>query len=92
MINNIDMHSFLVLGFVTRHAVVAMMILLSLSHGAPVDKHSTHCEVSKTARGLIKHLLPMSVILGGDVYRLYVNVVSLIFFFIHQSSFNKSIS
>ena len=82
MINNIDMHSFLVLGFVTRHAVVAMMILLSLSHGAPIDNYSTHCEVSKTARGLIKHLLPMSVILGGDVYRSYVNLVSLIFCFI----------
>ena len=82
MINNIDMHSFLVLGFVKRHAVVAMMILLSLSHGAPVDKHSTHCEVSKTARGLIKHLLPMSLILGGDVYRSYVNLVSLKFCFI----------
>ena len=58
-----------------------MMILLSSTNGAPVDRHSSYCKVSKTARGLIKHLLPMSLILGGDVHRSYVNVVSLSFFF-----------
>ena len=88
---------FVLLGFVTQTAV-AMMILLSFTYGAPVDKYSTHCKISKTARGLIKHLLPMSLTLGGEVYRSYTNIVSLIFIFIHSSThsfvppFSQSVS
>ncbi|KAL9983446.1 hypothetical protein ACROYT_G005621 [Oculina patagonica] len=56
-------------------AAPALLVLLSLANCLPVDNHrSPHCKVSKTAQSLIWHLLPMSMTLGGKVYKSYTKI------------------
>ena len=69
-------YMFSFLGFLKT--VSALLVLLYLASCLPVGKHSPHCEVSKTARSLIWHLLPMSATLGGKVHSSYTKIVSFV--------------
>ena len=60
------------------NTVTTLLVLLSFTNCLPVDKHSPHCKVSKIAQTLIRQLLPMSLTLGGNVYRSYTKIVSFI--------------
>ena len=70
--------SFWFLGFL--NIATTLLVLLSFTNCLPLDKYSPHCKVSKTAQGLIRHLLPMSLTLGGNVYRSYTKIVSLLIY------------
>ena len=70
-------------GFVTT--ALALISVSCLVYCTPQQRYSPHCRLDKTTKDLIWHLLPLSVRLGGKVFRSYMTIVrhSFIRSFVH---------